>query len=148
VVDIEAPVHELDVTKRIMESFSVSRAGSRITEQIGNAIKYGQRTGLFHCSAGFLYADNNREAKVRSRSSLESVERKIELIAPEELDAALLEVIRTSFSISQEDAISGALDMLGFGRASSNIAAKLTERIDTLLRTGRIKRDEEKLVAA
>jgi len=148
VVDIEAPVHELDVTKRLMESFGVSRAGNRITEKIGIALKYGQRTGLFYCCAGFLYADDNREAKVRSRSSLESVERKIDLIAPEELDAALLEVIRTSFSISQEDAISGALDMLGFGRASSNIAAKLMERIDTLLRTGRIKRDEEKLVAA
>ena len=146
-VDIEAPVHESDVTKRLMESFGVSRAGSRITERIGVAIKHGYRAGLFHCNAGFLYVDNNRETKVRNRSSLESVERKIELIAPEELDASLLEVIKTSFSISQEDAISGALDMLGFGRASSNIAAKLTERIDTLLGVGRIKRDEEKLVA-
>ena len=146
VVAIEAPVHESDVTKRLMEAFGVSRAGNRITENVGVAIKHGQRAGLFHYNAGFLYADKNRSAMVRNRATLEPVERKIELIAPEELDSALLDVVRMSFSINQDAAVSGALDMLGFGRASANIVTKLNARIAVLLRAGRIKRHEEKLV--
>ena len=146
VVAIEAPVHEADVTKRLMDAFGVSRAGSRITENVGVAIAHGQRTGLFYYNAGFLYADKSRAATVRNRAVLETAERKIEWIAPEELDAALLDVVKMGFSIHQDAAVSGALEMLGFGRASANIASTLNRRIAVLLRGGRIKREEEKLV--
>lgn len=148
VVDIEAPVHEIEVTKRLMESFGVSRAGNRITENVGVAINHGHRTGMFHYAGGFVYIDKTRAAKVRNRSVLESTERKIELIAPEELDTALLDVVRMGFSISPDAAVSGALDILGFGRASANIVNTMNSRIDGLLKTRRLRLHEEKLVAA
>lgn len=146
VVDIEAPVHETEVTKRLMDSFGVSRAGNRISDNVGIAIQHGHRSGLFHHTGGFLYADKNRTAKVRNRSALESTERKIELIVPEELDAAILDVVRMGFSISQEAAVSGALDMLGLGRASANIANTMNARIDGLLKTKRVKLHEDMLL--
>lgn len=146
VVTVEAPVHESDVTKRLMEAFGVSRAGSRITESVGIAIQHGHRSGLFHYNSGFLYVDKNRPAAVRNRAILEPTERRIELVAPEELDAALLDVVRMGFSIQQDAAISGALDMLGFGRASANITSALNRRVAVLLRGGRIKRDDTKLI--
>lgn len=113
---------------------------------VGIAIQHGHRIGLFHHMGGFLYADKNRTAKVRNRSALESTERKIELIVPEELDSAILDVVRMGFSISQEAAVSGALDMLGLGRASANIANTMNARIDGLLKTKRLKLHEEKLL--
>jgi len=42
-------------------------------------------------------------------------DRKIEWVAPEELDAALLAVVRMGYSITPDAAVAGALDMLGFG---------------------------------
>lgn len=148
VVATEVPVHESQVTKRLMEAFGVSRAGSRITERVNIAIQHGHRAGDFHYHSGFLYADEQRAAAVRNRTLLESGERKIELVAPEELDAALLDVIKMGFSINQDAAISEALDMLGFGRASSNITSTLKQRIAVLLRRGHLKREDQKLVAA
>ncbi|MDO9365652.1 MAG: DUF2220 family protein [Methylotenera sp.] len=118
----------------------------QISDNVDIAIKHGHRNGLFHHTGGFLYADKTRSTKVRNRSALESTERKIELIVPEELDAAILDVVRMGFSISQEAAVSGALDMLGLGRASANLANTMNARIDGLLKAKRVKLHEEKLL--
>jgi very-short-patch-repair endonuclease len=146
VVTVESPVHEAEVTKRLMESFGVSRAGNRIVENISVALNHGHRAGLFHFSGGFVYADKTCTAVVRNRGELEAAERKIEWVSPEELDTALLEVVRMGFSISQEAAVSGALESLGFGRVTANISSVMNTRVDRLLKTKKMTRQDEKLV--
>jgi hypothetical protein len=111
----------------------LSRAGNRIAAHVSEAIKAGTRAGLFFYVDGFIYADQQREARIRSREALETAERKIELVAPEEIDAALLEVVRLGFSMESEAAISGALEMLGFGRVTSRMKELVRARIDKLL---------------
>ena len=138
VVDVEAPVHEADVTRRLMESYGLSRAGNRIAANVSEAIKAGTRDGLFFYADGFLYTDKRREARIRSREALELTERKIELVAPEEIDAALLEVVRLGFSMESEAAIAGSLEMLGFGRVTSRMKELVGARIDKLLATNRL----------
>jgi very-short-patch-repair endonuclease len=147
VTDIEAPVHELDVTRRLMEAFGVTRAGSRITESVRVAVQHGHAASMFHHHEGFVYADKGRLAKPRNRNVLEPTERKIELVAPEELDQALLDVVRMGYSISEDAAVSGALDLLGFGRATSNIAGAMKGRLSLMQKKGRIKRVDDKIVA-
>jgi hypothetical protein len=88
VVDVEAPIHEADVTRRLMESYGLSRAGNRIAANISEAIKAGTRAGLFFYADGFLYTDKQREARIRSRGTLEPAERKLELVAPEEYESS------------------------------------------------------------
>ena len=138
VVDVEAPVHEADVTRRLIESYGLSRAGNRIAAKVSEALKAGTRAGLFFYADGFVYADKQREVRIRSREALETTERKIELVAPEEIDAALLEVVRLGFSMKSEAAISGALEMLGFGRVTSRMKELVGARIDKLLATNRL----------
>jgi hypothetical protein len=134
VIEVESPVHKAEVTKRLMESFGVSRAGNRIVESVGIAIGHGHCVGIFHHSGGFVYADKSRIAKVRNRGAFEATERKIEWVSREELDAALMDVVRTGFSISQEAAVSGALEGLGFGRVTAKIATTVNARVASLLK--------------
>ncbi|MNE91021.1 hypothetical protein D3C80_1885850 [compost metagenome] len=75
---------------------------------------------------------------VRNRSQFEAAERKIELVAPEELDQALIETVTLGFSMTREDAVSGALALLGFGRATTKIAGLLEERIRELSSSGHL----------
>ncbi len=145
VSDIEAPVHASDVTRRLMDAFGVSRAGSRITEAVSAAIQQGHRSGTFHFSNGFVYSDKTKLANVRNRNVFEAAEKKIEHVAPEELDAALLEVVRMGFSIDQDAAITGALGLLGFGRATSNILSSMKGQLASLLKKGAIKREDGRL---
>lgn len=147
VVEIESPVHESEVTKRLKKAFGVSRAGNRISQRIANAIANGYRSKEFVVAGDFLYADPSKSATVRDRSNLEPSERKIELVAPEELDAAIVEIVHNSFSIDRTSAISSALDLLGFNRAVVNISDAMNARIDRLVSTKSIKRDGEILSA-
>lgn len=140
VVDVEAPVHELEATRRLTESYGLSRAGNRIAAHVSKAIKIGISAGLFFYADGFLYTDRQREAKIRNRERLEASERKIEWVAPEEIDAALLEVVRLGFSMDAEAAIAGALEMLGFGRVTSRMKELVNARIDNLIDTNRLVR--------
>ncbi|MBT2294127.1 DUF3320 domain-containing protein [Pseudomonas fluorescens] len=139
VVEVEAPVHTTEVTRRLMEAFGVTRAGSRIINAVEQAIRLGVQHRLFHGRDGFMYSAESRPVPIRSRAHWESSERKVEWIAPEELDQALVETVTLGFSMSREDAISGALALLGFGRATSKIAGMLDERIVTLANNGRLR---------
>ncbi|MDR8016372.1 DUF3320 domain-containing protein [Ectopseudomonas guguanensis] len=139
VVEVEAPVHASEVTRRVMEAYGVARAGARITSVVDEAIRLGVRQGVYRGHGSFLYCADSRPVPIRSRAHLESAERKIEWVAPEELDQALLETVNLGFSMGREDAISGALGLLGFGRATSKIAGILEERIGALAAQGRLQ---------
>lgn len=139
VVEVEAPVHTSEVTRRLMEVFGVTRAGTRITTAIENAIHLGVRQRLFHGRGDFVYSLENRPIPIRCRAHREPAERKFEWIAPEELDQALVETVTLGFSMSCEDAISGAVGLLGFGRATSKISAALEARIGSLAAEGRLQ---------
>lgn len=139
VVEVEAPVHTTEVTRRLMDAFGVTRAGSRITSAVEEAIRLGVQLRLFHGRSGFMYSTESRAIPIRSRAHWESSERKVEWIAPEELDQALVETVTLGFSMSREDAVSGALALLGFGRVTVKIAAMLEERIDKLASDGRLQ---------
>lgn len=132
VVDVEAPVHTTEVTRRLLEAYGVTRAGSRITAAVDDAIHYGIRRSLFSLKGDFLYSAQKQPVPIRNRAHMESAERKLEWVAPEEIDRALLETITLGFSMSREDAISGALSLLGFGRATAKVSRYMEERISHL----------------
>lgn len=138
VVAAEAPVHQEAVTRRLLARYGLGRAGNRIVAAINQAIAAGVAAGLFVHADGFLYADGQRPARIRSRAGLEPAERKIELVAPEELEAALLETVRLGFSIKPEAAIDKALELLGFNRATKRMNQLMAARIDALLAARRL----------
>jgi hypothetical protein len=63
----------------------------------------------------------------------------VEWVAPEELDLAIVETVTLGFSMSREEVISGALALLGFGRATVKIAGMIDERIAVLVNNGRLR---------
>lgn len=138
VVEGEAPVHESDITRRLMDAFGVTRAGSRISTAVDEAIRLGCRQQRFRHRDGFVYSANGQDVQIRNRAQLEAAERKIELVAPEEIDLALLETVTLGFSMATEDAVSGALSLLGFGRATAKISGVLESRLDELTNAGHI----------
>ena len=142
VVSVEWPVHVAEVTRRLMEAFGIVRAGARITASVQAAVSEGQRCKLLEARGEFLYAPGKFDVAVRDRSALPSVERNIEWVAPEEIDAALLETLRLGFSLSRADAVGAAIDMLGFGRATQKIATTMDERLNHLIATQRATLNE------
>lgn len=137
VVSIEGPVHLAEITRRLMEAFGIVRAGARITSSVQDAVNEGQRCQWVELRGEFLYVPGQFDFVVRDRSAWPSADRKIEWVAPEEIDAALLKSLRLGFSLSRQDAAGAAIEMLGFGRATQRIAATVDERLDYLIATQR-----------
>ncbi len=145
IVSAEAPVHRDEVTKRLMDAYNVVRAGSRITSTVQEAIAHCSTRGLFKVNGDFLYDSGTTRVSVRDRSAFASADRKIEWVAPEEIDQALLESIRLGFSLSVEAAVTSAIDMLGFGRATKKISSVVNDRLSVLIKTQRAIMAEEML---
>jgi very-short-patch-repair endonuclease len=136
VAAVESPVHVDEVAKRLMDAYGVSRAGSRITARLSEALQYAAAQRLIDVRGGFVYAIGGDPVQARDRSSFSSTERKIELVAPEEIDAALLDSVRLGFSLMPDAATAAAINLLGFGRATQRIAAVAEERLAQLTRAG------------
>ncbi len=100
VVSVEGPVHLAEVTRRLMEAFGIVRAGARITSSVQDAVSEGQRRQWAQLRGEFLYLPGKFNFVVPDRSAWPSAERKIEWVALEEMDAALLESLRLGFSLT------------------------------------------------
>jgi hypothetical protein len=146
VVDVESPVHEADITRRVMDSFGVSRAGNRIVDAVRSALQYGATAGIFKFENGFAYAMTSADVPVRNRSDFENSEKKIEHVAPIEIEAALIYCVTHAFTISRSDAISEALNQLGFSRSTVAISGHMNSIVDVLLKRETLKIVDEKLM--
>ncbi|TDP80862.1 AAA domain-containing protein [Aquabacterium commune] len=144
----EGAVHVSDLTRRLMDAFGVSRAGSRITAKVDEVLADCDKRAVATLRGEFVYPSGDASIQVRDRSSLESAERKIELVPPEELDLALVTCVRAAFSISEDEAVPASLSLLGFGRATQRIVSVMQDRLDDLLKSGTIRRESGRLVMA
>ncbi|MBA4252088.1 MAG: DUF3320 domain-containing protein [Chlorobiaceae bacterium] len=145
IVKAEAPVHEVVVIKRITESFGLNRAGSRIVDAISSAIVSGSKKMIFDYQDGFLSISKNSKVTFRNWSNLDSSEKKIEYVSSQEIDATINHVVKTGYSISSADTIVNVVNLLGFGRATSNISSKVESRINALIASKKIANNNGKL---
>ena len=138
VVTAEAPIHIFEVIRRLMDVYGVKKAGSRITARVQEAIEYFSSQQKLRFSNEFLYATDGLAIRVRNRSELSPADRKIEWVAPEEIDEALLQSVRLGFSLSMDEAVSSALNLLGFGRATQRISTSVEDRLALLLEKNQV----------
>lgn len=141
VLHAEGAIHVSEVTKRLMEAFGVSRAGSRITAKVDEALEDCHRRTVAVVRGKFVYPPDNEPIQIRDRSELDSSERKIELVPPEEIDRALQESVRMGFSMPVGDAAPTVLSLLGFGRATQRIAGVVEARLEQLVKGNILRRE-------
>jgi hypothetical protein len=142
VVAVEAPIHLSELTKRLMDAFNVSKAGTRITSRVREAVEHCALRGTVKFKGEFVYDAGSDQIAPRDRSSFSPADKKINRVAPEEIDAALLESVRLGYSLDVKSAISSAIGLLGFDRATQLIAATVEERLSLLVQSGALERTD------
>ncbi len=91
VVDTEAPVHTSEITRRLLEAFGVTRAGSRIAAAVEGAINLGIRQNFFRIKGDFVYSLLRVCLSLFVIAPIWSQQNgNFEWVAPEEIDHALL----------------------------------------------------------
>ena len=147
VVELESPVHLSEVSRRIADA-AESRRGRRFQEVIDRAIGHAVESGRVRRDAEFLWRTDMEQPVLRDRSKLPLSSRKIELVAPEEIALAVERVAAVAYGISRKDIVGGAVRLLGFGRVTSGMRARIEPIIRQMLADGALIQHGDQLMVS
>jgi hypothetical protein len=139
IVKTEAPVHEEEASRRILHANGVTRLGTRIRKAMQRGIRYACGQGWIEKRGKFLYIPDQTEYTVRNRLALPNASRKIEFIAPEEIQIAIQEVIENSWGIRREDIPLEVCRMFGFAQTSEQMRVSIDQQVERLFEKGVIR---------
>lgn len=145
VVAIESPVHIDEVARRITESEGFARIGVRIKDSIMAAISYSIRQRTIIRKGDFLWSSHMKEPIIRSRIDFSSSNKKIKLIAPEEIGLAIQTIVKNALAIDRENTAILVAKMLGFNRTTDDIKSEIFTLINQLITSGVLQVEDAQL---
>ena len=145
VVTVESPVHVNEVALRVANAAGSKRTGRRILERVGWAVKRGVWQGKLLRKNDFLWRSVHDEVVARRRDNVPPRLRKPEMIAPEEIGAALLNAVRTSYGIDANGAVAEASRLFGYRRTGPDIRFNFDKILRWLIKIGVVEERGEHL---
>jgi hypothetical protein len=131
VPEIAAPMHFNQFVRRFKNAWDRERAGDRSRDSLREVAQHCHESGHFVVEGEFLYLDGSRSATGRDRSELPTAERRIDFIAPEELEAALLQVVRDGVCVDEGaavTAVTAVTTLFGVARTAQDMNGALDHR--------------------
>lgn len=127
VIDKEAPVSFPLLTRRVVQSYGIARAGNRIQGHMSNVLKKMRlQTTVQEGTAFFWKEDQNPFAYNAFRINGEGENRRdIKDVPVQEIAAAVYTVLYEQIGMAQEDLLREAANKLGYTRLGSNVLPAL-----------------------
>ena len=133
VVSVEGPVHVDEVVVRLRAAWGLQRAGARIQGAIERACAVAVQRGRLARNGSFLSLPG-KNVVARDRGSVMSTTlRRPDMLPEVELEAAVLQVVRTGLGASSNEIALAAPRLLGFRAVSAQIRELVrlsTERLE------------------
>lgn len=148
VVERESPVHREEITRRIAEAAGIKRLGNRIQSAIDHAIDVAVHSGQVYRRSQWLWSPLMTTAVVRSRAKLPASMRKLDRVAPEEIEQAILLVARESYGVERDALPASVCEKLGFGRITEEMRNTVLSVLDGAIQRGDIREVADHITAA
>ncbi len=146
IIEIEAPIHEDWLMKRVMQNFGIARSSSSVQETIVRAINYYKPKATIQRGVQYFWRkDQELENFSLVRTNHGDDKREITYIHDVEIQNAIFLVLHEQLSIPQDALIKEASKKLGFSRMSAAISSKIEEQITALMQSEHIRQHGEKL---
>ena len=140
VVQVESPVHVEETALRIANAAGLQRAGTRIRSRVRSLAHRGDASGLLRMKGHFLWRVDQERVEIRRRDSeLPGRLRKPDMIAPEEIGAALQSAVHSSYGIDENGAVTEASRLFGFKRVGKEIQTRFQTVLRDLVAAGRVQ---------
>lgn len=137
IVQVEGPIHLEETALRLANAAGLQRAGPRIRARVKTLAQRGATKGLLRKKADFLWRVEPEGVEFRRRDGqLPARLRKPDMIAPEEIGAALQRAVLLSFGIDEDGAITEASRLFGFQRVGKDIRARFRAVLRDLVVSG------------
>ena len=137
VVQVESPIHVEEATLRIANAAGLQRAGTRIRARVRRLVHRGETRRLLRMKGDFLWRMEQERVEFRRRDGeLPGRLRRPDMIAPEEIGAALQRAVHLSYGIDENGAITEASRLFGFQRVGKEIKTKFRMVLEGLVVAG------------
>ena len=146
VVDVESPVHSDEVARRVTRAAGVNRIGDRIQRALKTGARHASQSGSIKIKEGFYYSPVQREVAVRDRTTLPTISRKLDLVAPEEIETAIKLIASNSLGIERGDLPREVCRQLGLGAVRRDRQKTVEIIADRMVERGELMQKGNSLV--
>lgn len=135
IIDIEGPIHQEEVARRIATLFGKQRAGSRMTRAVSAALRHlWSRTDTYRNTGPFwMTTSQTTNPPTRNRSEAPLSVRKAEMIPPAEIEAIALDVLRHNGAITRNELPRAIALAVGFQRTGPEFSTAVLPVIDAMI---------------
>jgi len=147
VVKVESPVHFSEAVQRIANATGIRRVASRIQSAMELACDHAIRAGHIRRQGDFLWLADLQIPTIRNRGNLPASARKINLIAPEEIELAIEKAVKDSYGLEQDSIPAAACRLLGLSRLSSDTKEQVEMVVRRMIESGKLTRQGNHLIA-
>ena len=134
VVQTEGPIHADEVARRLTTLYGQKKAGSRISDAVGHALRWSVKRKALLASDDFYWMPTQTEFRVRDRELVASATlRKPEMLPPVELREGIVQFVTSHIAASTDECVKGIARMLGFNRTSQQLSQSIESQIEWLV---------------
>lgn len=130
VMDIEAPVSEEWLLKRIPWMFGREKVTKAVKDEYEKKMFRCERNGIIRRN-GFLYSSGMKEFELRVPNGVDD-KRDINYICREELGSGMFEIIKQNMSIEKESLYKYLAKLLGINRLTDKVVWKMDDALDAI----------------
>lgn len=130
---LEGPVQLRVATRRIAKAIGVP--GNKKVEWL---VKQAARFAKVRIESDFLYPPSYSFRPIRDHSTAPKADRKLSFVPPEEIEEAILEVVRNSFKMTEDETLKPALTLLGFKKLTTKARERMRQALSSLIDSGRV----------
>ena len=128
VVEAEAPIHLKDLTARVAAMWG-QKSGSNISARVAEVVELLRQTNRLQLRGDFIWKTNG-DLVVRSRNNTNIL---AERIAPEEVQAAVMQVLRAGRGFTRQELVNEVRAVFGFTRTGTALQQTIESAIEKLL---------------
>jgi very-short-patch-repair endonuclease len=139
IVEIEGPIHEEEIARRVTTLWGLQRTGNRIGGAVRQGLKIAARRGSVIADGDFYRTDSNSTPMLRDRSGVDSATlRRPDMIPPSEIRYAIQCLVASHIGITSSEVVNRVSRLLGFKATSAQLRSTIEREIELLIQSGQL----------
>lgn len=140
IVEIEGPIHQEEIARRVAKAFGLEKAGARIQNATLEGLKFASGLSVEN-SFWFVEGDVKRVVRNRSKVVNKNLE-KAEYLPPSEIRVALEYLVKSSVQIEDAELIQQVSRLFGFQRCGPDLKIVIQRILDQEVDNVFIRQDQ------
>jgi very-short-patch-repair endonuclease len=140
IVEIEGPIHQEEIARRVAKAFGLEKAGARIQNATLEGLKFASGLSVEN-SFWFVEGDVKRVVRNRSKVVNKNLE-KAEYLPPSEIRVALEYLVKSSVQIEDAELIQQVSRLFGFQRCGPDLKIVIQKILDQEVDNVFIRQDQ------